>query len=154
MTIKRIIAGFLLAPMPFVAPMTILFVMIIFGGPNDAMSAAEAWLELVGSSYGATILIGAPVHLGLTWAARRDLRSYLVATAICLGLVFAAAATVPMLSPPSPEQNPFRFILLSRLGVIAALICMTFAMAGASIYWAVSVRPRNAPWGRIIRVAR
>lgn len=65
MPLKREAIGFTLAPLPVVAPIMLLFGIILLDRPYDSASVIEAGLELVLASYGIALLIGVPVHFAL-----------------------------------------------------------------------------------------
>ena len=143
MSLKRTIGGFVLAPLPVVAPVILLFGIILLGRPYDSASVIGAGLELVMACYGVTLLIGIPVHLLLTRLNRRSLRAYLGLTTLCAVVVVSALGLLELLLPPSLEQNPHGVVIASRAGMAAILAFGGLALLGAWIFWFVSVRQRH-----------
>jgi hypothetical protein len=74
---KRELSGFALAPLPVVAPLLLMFGVIISSAPPDSGAAFEAGAQLVLGSYVATLLLGLPIHLILRWKGRHSLAAYL-----------------------------------------------------------------------------
>ena len=143
MLLRREITGFALAPLPAVLPFTVLFGIILFDQPDDSASVIEAWIELVAAIYGASLLIGVPVHLTLRLLRRRSLSFYLLTTAV---VVVAAAIGVELIRLPlqtSPVANPFGFKLASLAGVAATLIIEGLALTGSWIFWRTAIHAQD-----------
>lgn len=143
MPLKREALGFALAPLPVVAPFTLLFGVILLDRTSDSGSVVEAWLQLVLASYGVALLIGLPVHFALKRIGRRSLRAYLVATTLGVASIVGGTGLLQLLLPPSAEQNPFGLSVVSRTGTVAMLGFEGLALAGAWIFWRVSIRQRG-----------
>ena len=143
MLLKREAMGFALAPLPIVAPFTLMFGVILLDRPSDSASVVEAWLQLILASYGVALLIGVPVHFALKRIGRRSLRAYLGATTLGVASIVGGMGLLQLLLPPSAEQNPFGFVLVSRAGMAAMLGFEGLALVGAWIFWCVSVRQQG-----------
>lgn len=139
MTIKRVIIGFALAPLPIFAPFFLMFA--LEGAPLDGV---PLFLLLV---YCATLVVGLPVHLGLTMARRQDLLDYLAATAIAI-LALAGSMTVysRWIFKPEAHGDPFALPLLwAQCGpnmVWVTMASLVVAGIGAAVFWLIAVRPR------------
>lgn len=134
MDLKRVCAGFALAPLPILAPF---FLMV---GLASAPVFVIVQFLLLG--YGVTLAVGLPVHLVLTMARRQDLLDYLAATAIVI-LALAGALTVysRWIFAPVPHGNPFAFPLLwNQYGVGVTMASLVMAGIAAAVFWAIAVR--------------
>ena len=143
MPLKREAMGFALAPLPIVAPFTLMFGMILFDRPSDSASVVEVWLQLILASYGVALLIGVPVHFALKRIGSRNLRAYMGATTLGVASIAGGIGLLQLLLPPSAEPNPHGFILASLVGLAAMAGFEVLALAGAWIFWRVSVRQRG-----------
>ena len=143
MSLRREAIGFALAPLPFIAPVTLMFGVILLDQPDDSASVIAAWLELVFASYGVSLLVGVPVHLALVRLGRCSLRSYLAATTLGVTAIGVGIGLLQVLLPPSPEQNPFGLNLASRTGLTAMLLLEGLALVSAWIFWRASVRKKK-----------
>ena len=143
MPLKREAMGFALAPLPIVAPFTLMFGMILFNRPSDSASVVEAWLQLILASYGVALLIGVPVHFALKRIGSCNLRAYMGATTLGVACIAGGIGLLQLLLLPSAEQNPHGFILASLVGMAAMVGFEALALAGAWIFWRVSVRQRG-----------
>ena len=143
MPLKREAMGFALSPLPIVAPFTLLFGVILLDRPSDSGSVVEAWFQLVLASYGVALLIGLPVHFALKRIGRRSLRAYMGATTLGVASIVGGTGFLQLLLPPSAEQNPFGLSVVSRTGTVAVLCFEGLALAGAWIFWRVSIRQRG-----------
>ena len=140
---KREAMGFALAPLPIVAPFTLMFGMILLDRPSDSASVVEAWLQLILASYGVALLIGVPVHFALKRIGRRNLRTYMGATTLGVVSIAGGVGLLQLVLPPSAEQNPFGLSVVSRTGAAAMLGFEALALLGAWIFWRVSVRQQG-----------
>lgn len=131
MSMARLIAGFVLAPLPALA--------------LAAVIAREAGLllELMTIGYGATLAGGIPVHLILRMRGKQGFARYLGATAYAVLLAaFLVAASNTLLSRPA-EDNPFRLAMWSMPGVISVLFVAFLACFTAAVFWCVALRRRS-----------
>ena len=138
---KREIVGFALAPLPVLGPLTLLFAMIVMSG--DTASAA-AMIELPLMGYGATLLIGLPVHLYLRSRGRHELAAYVLLTAAGCVLIGATLAGYDALCPPSLQEDPFGMRMSGPFGAKVTIAFTGLACLGAWIFWRTAVRERSA----------
>ena len=143
MPLKREATGFALAPLPVVAPFTLLFGVILFDRPSDSVSVVEAWLEIVFASYGVALLVGVPTHFALRRLGRSSLRSYLGAATLGVATIAVAIGLFQLGLPASPEWNPHGMTLASASGLAGMLIFEGLALIGAWIFWRVSIKPQG-----------
>ncbi len=137
--LKREMKGFALAPLPAVLPFTLLFGIILLDQPNDSASVIEAWMEIVVASYGASLLVGVPVHLILQRLRRRSLRSYFLTTTVVILMAALGFELFRLLIPTTPEANPFGFKLATRAGLAATLVVEALALTGSWIFWRTAI---------------
>src|SRR4051812_25088087 len=141
---RRVVLGFVLAPLPVVGPIPLLEAILLVGMPEDGANLASDMMLMVFGGYGVCLLLGIPIHLILARKGRSDLASYLLAV---VAAVFAAACMAALLElrfRPSLERNPFGWSMWSRFGISATVIAAVLSCACASIFWKVAVaRPRR-----------
>lgn len=137
---KRELSGFALAPLPVVAPLLLMFGVILFSVPRDSGAAFEAGAQLVLGCYVATLLLGLPIHLILRWKGRHSLAAYLGLTDVGVAIMGGLALICEALFPMVPESNPFAFTMRGRFGVTATLASAAIACICAFIFWLVAVR--------------
>jgi hypothetical protein len=136
----REIAGFALAPLPVLAPLLLICAAILTETPSDSADIVQVMLELVLMSYGATLLVGVPVHALLLWKQRKSLRAYSGLSAASVLVVGGTLVIVRELFPPH-QINPFEITVGGRLAATAALAVV--AALTAAVFWKVAVRPRQ-----------
>ena len=137
---RREIMGFLLAPLPILTPFLLMFGVILSGAPSDSASLFEAMLEIVLLGYGATLLIGLPIHLVLRWKRQSGLSAYLALSVMSTLLIASILAVLERLFPPTVEDNPFGMVMWSRFGVTVTLTFAIIAALSAWVFWRVAVR--------------
>jgi hypothetical protein len=141
---RREVMGFALAPLPVLGPLLLGFVAILFAHPpSDGGSAIDAMLQLILMGYGATLVIGLPVHLVLRWRRRSSLSAYLGLTVLSIAFIGGAFAVSDRFFPPVPDTNPFRLHMWSRFGIGVTLAFAIAAGLSASVFWRVAVRQRR-----------
>ena len=140
MPFKREVVGFALAPLPVIAPFTLLFGYILLDQPNDSASVIEAWFQIVLGGYGIVLFVGVPAHLALRRLGRSDLKSYLMAATLGVAAVAVAIGLLELAIPVSPERNPHGMTLASVFGITVVLVFEAFALIGAWIFWRVLIR--------------
>ena len=138
---KREIAAFALAPLPVVAPILIMFGLILVSLPRDWPSAAGAMLQLLLLSYGITLTIGLPLHLTLRRSGLVTLAAYAGTAAIAVVSVAVAFAIFDRVLPQRADNNPFALHLWSGFGLRMTLAGAALASLSAAIFWCVAVRP-------------
>ena len=143
MPFKREAVGFALAPLPVVAPFTLLFGVIFLDQPNDSASVVEAWFQILLGSYGVALSVGVPAHFALRRLGRSDLSSYLIAATLGVAAIAVAIGLLELAIPVSPERNPHGMTLASVSGITAVLVFEGFALIGAWIFWRVSIRSQS-----------
>jgi hypothetical protein len=125
--------GFVVAPLPVVAPLTLIGV----GNVGEL-------LEILLVSYAVTLSIGIPVHFALGRLGFPSLRAYFCATTFCVAAIVGAFALLLMLLPPPLVDNPHSIRHAGAGGWIAlTLVFEGFALLGTWIFWGLSVRMRK-----------
>lgn len=137
---KREILGFALAPLPLIAPLLLMFAVVVFSAPTDRSSAVNAAFQLLVMAYGATFVIGVPVHLALRYRCRNSLAAYLGLTVSVIITICGVLALTERVLPPSVDDNPFRFQMWSRTGLTMMLALASAAALSAYVFWRVAVR--------------
>ena len=137
MSLGRDALGFALAPLPVVLPFMLLFGYVLIDVPSDGPSAIEALIEIIAACYGATLLIGVPVHVVLRRLKLDSLGAYLSGALVGVVAVGGSAAIVSAMTPPPKSPNPFAIPILTITEVLAGL-----ALVCASVFWLVAVRAR------------
>jgi hypothetical protein len=145
---KQEIIGFVLAPLPMIIPLLLLFGIILLDRPDDSWNILEAMLQIVVLGYGMCLVIGAPVHFWLRHVGETSLAPYLRLTATGIFVAGLILGGVEKLVRTSAEENPFGLTTWSRFG-LTALFCLAIAtIPSAFLFWYVAVRrPRMSASG-------
>jgi hypothetical protein len=98
-------------------------------------------VEFVQMAYGATLLIGVPVHALLRWKHRKSLKAYVSLSAASVLVVGTALVVVHELFPPH-EMVPFEITMWGRL--IATIAMAVLAALSAWVFWMVAVKQRHS----------
>jgi hypothetical protein len=134
------VLGFALAPLPVVAPVILMFAVILSAVPPDSVAALQAAAELVLWSYIAALVIGVPIHLFLRSKQQTGLLAYLGLTVMAAAVIGGLALVLAGQFSDWAKDNPFAFTMWSRAGVIVTLIFAAVSCLCAFIFWGVAVR--------------
>lgn len=141
---ERVIKAFALAPLPVVVPLLFAIgVNSVVGGTGDAGGAGIflAMLIFVLFSYGATFLIGIPIHLVLRRFQQTGLIYYLTLTVLPFVLLAGAIAIWLQLAPaPVLPVNPFGLYMQGGVVIKWTLAFAAIASLSATTFWYVGVR--------------
>jgi hypothetical protein len=141
----REIRGFVLAPLPTLMPLLLLFGAILFDRPSDSWNIITSMLEMGLMIYGACLLIGVPIHLRLRNRGNSRLSAYLLYTAASIVFAGLVLGSVQQIAPAPVEENPFGLTLWSRFGLTAMFGCAIAALPSALVFWYVAVRRSHHP---------
>lgn len=141
---KREVKAFALAPLPMVLPVLLMSGAILAGPPQHAADAFVVMFQSLVAIYGATLLIGMPIHLLLRRNRQLGLRSYLVLTVMAVTLIAGAAAIWDRLHRSPVNSNPFALHLWSAYGIKLTFVFALLAALSASIFWSVAVRQQRS----------
>ena len=137
---KREVIGFIVAPLPFLAPFLVMFAVLFFDDPSELLVTAHLAATILVWSYGATLLVGMPVHLTLRRKGKRGLIAYLGLTFVGALVACAGAAIAEKLFIAPQEDNPFALTMWSSVGVKVTVLFAVLASICACIFWAIAVR--------------
>lgn len=143
MPFRRDFLGFVVAPLPAVAPLMLWAGAILFHQPKDSAGPLWAIFQLVLLCYAPTLLVGVPVHLLLQWRGRTSLITYSSVAVATVLIVFGVLAVSQRLIAPVSD-NPHRLMLWGGEGVLVALGCAFVALLSTCLFWTVAIRtPRR-----------
>ncbi|MFC3580340.1 hypothetical protein [Sphingomonas hylomeconis] len=141
---EREIKAFALAPLPVAVPL--LFATganAVLGDVGDADIAdiLIAMLVFVVLSYGVTLVIGIPIHVGLRRFKKTGLIHYLSATVLPFVLLAGAIAVwLRLASAPAPPVNPFGLFMQGAVAIKWTLAFGAIAALSATTFWYAGVR--------------
>ena len=142
---KQEIIGFILAPLPILIPLLLLFGFVLLDRPDDSWNVMEAMLQLMVLSYGMCLVIGAPVHFWLRHIEENSLAAYLGLTTGGIFVTGLILGGVERLTRTPAEENPFGLTTWSLFG-LSALFCLAVAaIPSAFLFWYVAVRRPPMP---------
>jgi hypothetical protein len=142
---RREVKAFALAPLPVVAPVLVLFGLMVFGAPRDAAAIFGPTMSMIAAIYGVTLLIGLPVHWLLQRTQRTALSAYLVLTVSVVFLLAAAFSIGNWLVPTFADGSPHSLRhMWSLYRVVMTLVCAALAALSASIFWCTAVMPQRS----------
>ncbi|HEX8554945.1 MAG TPA: hypothetical protein VF695_09580 [Sphingomonas sp.] len=145
---EREVKAFAMAPLPVVVPLIFsIGVKAIVGDSGDAGVAGVllAILAFVLISYGATLLIGIPIHLVLRRFRKRDLIHYVSAAVLPFVILAGAIAVWLQLDPvPTRPVNPFSVHANGGIAIRWTLVIAAVAALSATTFWYVGVRPQQS----------
>ncbi len=144
---RREIKALAIAPLPVVVPLLLAIgVNAMIGDTGDAGAAEAAGIFLAMLafalfSYGATLLIGLPIHLVLRRFQKIGLINYLSLTVLPFVLFAGAIAVWLQLSPaPVPPVNPFGLHMQGGAVIKWTLAFAAIASLSATTFWYAGVR--------------
>ena len=135
--------GFAFAPLPVVAPVLLMFGAILARAPIDWAAASTAMLQVLALIYGATLIVGVPLHLLLHRTRRYTLLAYIGGAVAAVVTTFGVVAIADRLRPTSANASPFALHPWSGAGVVLAIMSAFFAAIAAAIFWIIAVKQRN-----------
>lgn len=139
----RVMLGFAAAPLVVISPIVSSeATSLMNAAPDERLAIAASLATTLAMAYGPALLIGLPIHLLLERQGKRDLPSYLLATALGSPLVPALAAVFDkLIFPSSREENPFGMTMWSQFGVLLAIGFVAASCFTAALFWSIAVRP-------------
>lgn len=140
----REIRAFALAPLPVLVPLLLAIgVNAVVGDTGDAGATGVflAMLAFALFGYGATVLIGLPVHLVLQRFRKVGLINYLSLTILPFALFAGAIAVwLQLASAPVPPVNPFSPYMQGSVVIKWTLAFAAMASLSATTFWYAGVR--------------
>lgn len=145
---EREIKAFVLTPLPVVVPLLFLTgANAVLGDTGDA-GVADIFLAMpafVLLSYGATLMIGIPIHLMLRRFRKTGLIHYLSAAVLPFMLLAGAIAVWLRLTPtPAPPVNPFGLFMQGAVAIKRTLAFCAITALSATTFWYTGVRQRKS----------
>lgn len=140
----RVVKAFAVAPLPVLVPLLLAIgVNALVGDTGDAGATGVllAMLAFALFGYGATVLIGLPVHLVLQRFHKASLINYLTLTILPF-VLFAGAIAVwlRLASAPVPLVNPFGLYMQGNVVIKWTLVFAALASLSATTFWYAGVR--------------
>ena len=140
----REIKAFAIAPLPVVVPLLLAIGVNAVVGDTGTAGAAGIFLAMLAFvlfSYGATFMIGLPIHLVLRRFQKIGLINYLSLTALPFILLAGAIAVWLQLAPaPVPPVNPFGLYMQGGVVIKWTLAFGAIASLSATTFWYAGVR--------------
>ena len=142
------IKAFALAPLPVLVPLLLVTgIKAVLGDTGDAGATGVflAMLAFTLLGYGATVLIGLPIHLVLQRFHKVGLIDYLSLTIMPFALFAGVIAVwLKFASAPVPPVNPFGLYMQGNVVIKWTSAFAAIASLSATTFWYVGVRrPRS-----------
>ena len=135
--------GFVLAPLPVLAPVVAGAGVVIFDQTADRPYILWSTIQLLVIGYGATFLFGLPIHLTLRRKQQTKIGAYVGLAVVSASLIGAALAIHQRLFAPVSTDNPFQIHLWGRAGLWLTVLLAIIAALTSWIFWLVAVRQQR-----------